>query len=78
MRPAATCYGASRRVEAIRTGGHAEGVGTSLDGDDLRRRACCRSEPECPLCPLAPANAQRSLAELRALGLRANLPELGL
>lgn len=44
----------------------------------LRERACCHSEPECPLCPLLPQNAERSLAELKAMGLRANLADVGL
>ncbi|HLF15877.1 MAG TPA: hypothetical protein VI796_00360 [Candidatus Thermoplasmatota archaeon] len=34
-----------------------------------RQAACCRSEPECVLCPLLPANAHRSLEELWAAGL---------
>jgi hypothetical protein len=38
-----------------------------------REKACCRSEPECVLCPLLPQNELRSLAELKAMGLKANL-----
>lgn len=44
----------------------------------LRLRACCGSEPECPLCPLLPQNAHRSLRDLQVMGLRANLHEVGL
>jgi hypothetical protein len=43
------------------------------DPPHLRRLACCKSEPECILCPLLPQNAQRSLRELATAGLRANL-----
>lgn len=44
----------------------------------LRARACCRSEPECLLCPLLPQNAHLSLAELKARGLHAFLREAGI
>lgn len=44
----------------------------------LREAACCQSEPECLLCPLLPANAGRSLTELRDAGLYARLHEVGL
>lgn len=43
----------------------------------LREAACCRSEPECLLCPLRPENGHRSLSELRDAGLYANLERLG-
>jgi hypothetical protein len=43
----------------------------------LRHAACCRSEPECPLCPLLPPNVHVPLAERRRRGLYANLPRLG-
>ncbi|MES2154885.1 MAG: hypothetical protein V4510_07090 [bacterium] len=39
----------------------------------LRELSCCKSEPECPLCPLLPQNAHRSLKELAEAGLYANL-----
>jgi len=48
------------------------------EDEALRQRACCRSEPECPLCPLLPQNAQLTLPQLKALGLRANLRDVGL
>jgi len=48
------------------------------DPPHLRKLACCASEPECPLCPLLPANAQRSLKELAEAGLHANLDGVGL
>ncbi|MEA3190247.1 MAG: hypothetical protein QOD77_829 [Thermoplasmata archaeon] len=44
----------------------------------MRELACCRSEPECVLCPLRPENAGRSLKELALAGLRANLGNGGL
>ena len=43
----------------------------------MRVAACCDSEPPCILCPLRPENAHRSLKQLRAAGLYANLPKLG-
>jgi hypothetical protein len=39
----------------------------------MRQVACCHAEPECVLCPLRPENEGRSLAELAAAGLKANL-----
>jgi hypothetical protein len=48
------------------------------DDPQLRRMACCDAEPICVLCPLLPANSGRSLADLKAAGLRGRLPELGL
>lgn len=47
------------------------------DPPHLRRLACCKSEPECVLCPLLPQNAHRSLKDLAEAGLRGNLPEAG-
>lgn len=47
------------------------------DDPRLRRAVCCDAEPMCALCPLRPENAARSLAELRAHGLRARFRELG-
>ncbi len=47
------------------------------DDPQLRRAACCDAEPMCVLCPLRPENSARSLAELKAAGLRGRLPELG-
>lgn len=43
----------------------------------MRELACCRSEPECVLCPLRPENAHRSLKELALAGLRGHLREAG-
>lgn len=51
--------------------------GGPVETPALREAACCRSEPECPLCPLAPENAAVPLVELRRRGLYANLPRLG-
>ncbi len=45
----------------------------SPDPPHLRKLACCASEPPCILCPLLPENAHRSLKELAAAGLKANL-----
>jgi hypothetical protein len=50
----------------------------AMDDPQLRRAACCDAEPLCVLCPLRPENAGRSLAELKAAGLRGRLPEIGL
>lgn len=50
----------------------------AMDDPQLRRAACCDAEPLCVLCPLRPENASRSLADLKAQGLRGRLPELGL
>lgn len=48
------------------------------DPPALRRQVCCDAEPMCALCPLRPENSRRSLAELKAAGLRARFTELGL
>lgn len=48
-------------------------TGTHADPPHLRALSCCKSEPECPLCPLLPQNAHRSLKELAEAGLYANL-----
>lgn len=55
----------------------ARGAGDPVETQALREAACCRSEPECLLCPLLPQNAARSLRELRDEGLYANLVSLG-
>jgi hypothetical protein len=47
-----------------------------MEDAHLRRLACCGSEPPCVLCPLLPANEQRSLKELALMGLKANLDEV--
>lgn len=52
-------------------------AGDPVETPALREAACCRSEPPCPLCPLRPENAGRSLRELRDEGLYANLEKLG-
>jgi len=48
------------------------------DDPQRRRAVCCDAEPLCVLCPLRPENAGRSLAELKAAGLRARFAEMGL
>ena len=48
------------------------------DPPQLRRLACCDAEPMCVLCPLRPENANRSLRELAAAGLKGNLDRVGL
>lgn len=50
----------------------------SPDPPHLRKLACCESEPPCVLCPLLPENASRSLKELAAAGLKANLYSAGI
>jgi len=54
------------------------GVAPTMEDADLRQRACCRSEPECILCPLRPENEGYSLAELKRMGLHAFLDEAGI
>ena len=49
-----------------------------MDDPALRERACCRSEPECVLCPLLPQNEHLSLRELKAMGLHAFLDDVGI
>jgi adenine-specific DNA glycosylase len=39
---------------------------------------CCEAEPMCVLCPLRQENAMRSLAELKASGLKGRFAEAGL
>lgn len=48
------------------------------DDPQLRRAVCCDAEPLCALCPLRPENSARSLADLKAAGLRARFTELGI
>lgn len=50
----------------------------AADSTTLRRLACCDAEPMCVLCPLRPENAERSLQELAAAGLKGNLKDAGL